>query len=64
MTWSLSSDVHPEEYVDIYLYKNGWEISESHHFSRYTGPSGFLIDQGNIYKTHNIVLKFVQEAVR
>jgi len=47
VTWSLSADDDAGDYyVDIYLRKNGESITESVHFSRYTGPSGFVTDQG------------------
>merc|ERR1712013_408918 len=44
--WDTSAYLDSEEYVDIYLQKNGGTIQESHHHSSYRGPSGYVYDQG------------------
>merc|ERR1719378_1864632 len=47
VTWDLTAlDDAGENWVDIYLKKNGEIIDESLHVSRYTGSSGWVDDQG------------------
>merc|ERR1711935_375548 len=48
VSWSLRADNHAgDDYVSIYLMKNGYSAGqESRHLSRYTGASGYVVDQG------------------
>merc|ERR1711892_1080016 len=47
VTWSLyAGDDAGEHWVSIYLRQNGQKIDESWHYSDYTGPSGYVDDQG------------------
>merc|ERR1711892_1215887 len=47
VTWSLSTGNDAgEKWVEIFLRKNGQNIVESYHRSRYTGPSGAVYEQG------------------
>jgi len=44
--WDTSAELDSGEDVKIYLQKNGEIIEESEHYSSYTGPSGWVYDQG------------------
>ena len=44
--WDTSAALKYGEEVWIYLQKNGVTIQESLHVSSYTGPSGYVYDQG------------------
>ena len=47
VTWSLrAGDIAGENTVNIYLRKNGQNIQESNHWSHYTGPAGYVVEQG------------------
>merc|ERR1711915_803353 len=47
VTWDLQADDdHGYSYVSIYLRKSDVLIEESHHYSRYTGSSGKVAEQG------------------
>merc|ERR1711892_429559 len=47
VTWSLSAGNDAgDRWVEIFLRKNGQNINESYHRSRYTGPSGAVYEQG------------------
>ena len=47
VTWSLRAINDAGDHsVHINLRKNGQNIDESLHYSRYTGPSGYAYDQG------------------
>jgi len=47
VTWSLiAGDDAGDNIVVIYLQHNGQNIEESEHFSEYTGPSGWVYEQG------------------
>ena len=64
VTWStMAADDYGEHYVHIYLYKNGQGIVESKHYSRYTGPSGWVGEQGKYYSVIILLLLILlQEA--
>merc|ERR1719317_1718911 len=44
--WNLVAQVHSETYSEIFLQKNYENIWVSRTFSKFTGPSGLLLDQG------------------
>merc|ERR1719317_937789 len=44
--WNLVADVKSETNSEIYLQKNGESLRESRTFSKYSGPSGYVLDQG------------------
>merc|ERR1712013_319481 len=44
--WDTTAYLDSGERVSIYVQKNGENIQESKHYSRYTGPSGWVGDQG------------------
>merc|ERR1712013_759764 len=44
--WDTVAHLDRGEYVLIYLQKNGGNIQESRHYSRYTGPSGLVEELG------------------
>ena len=46
--WNTQASLDVGEAVGIYLQKNGENIQESHHYSRYSGPSGVVYDQGKL----------------
>merc|ERR1711892_154200 len=47
VTWSLTADDgYTDSLVRIYLRQNGQKITESVHYSYYSGPSGYVRDQG------------------
>merc|ERR1711872_29395 len=49
VSWGLQAGVDAEandNWVEIYLYKNGIRIDESRHKSHYNGDSGYIYDQG------------------
>ena len=50
VTWSLHSGMdHGDSGVQIFLRKNDENISESWHYSYYSGSSGQVIDQGKLF---------------
>ena len=50
LPWSTqASDDAGDHFVEIYLCKNGQSIQEAHHYSYYSGPSGWVTDQGKYY---------------
>merc|ERR1719317_1387864 len=44
--WNLVADVKSETNSEIFLQKNGESLRESRTFSKYSGPSGYVLDQG------------------
>ena len=49
VTWDLiAADDARDPYVAIYMKKNGQEILETEHGSKYTGSSGYVFDQGKL----------------
>merc|ERR1712013_483876 len=44
--WDTTAYLDSGERVSIYVQKNGENIQEPKHYSRYTGPSGWVGDQG------------------
>jgi len=46
VTWSLLAFNPPDEHLEVYLYKNGKQVPESWTYSKYTGSSGYVFDQG------------------
>ena len=50
-----------EKWVQIYIRKNSKNIDESFYYSRYTGKSGYALDQGGrtIVTTHFVYLIYI-----
>ena len=51
--WGTTARLDYGEYVNIYLQKNGENIQESLQVSAYTGPSGWVYDQGKVLLINN-----------
>ena len=51
--WGTTARLDYGEYVNIYLQKNGENMQESLQVSAYTGPSGWVYDQGKVLLINN-----------